>query len=156
MSNELPTSQPEETLPEIKPEPRDWFLALLVSAVNKYSSDGHIVSFNVTLCVGGTLITGDLISQQAYFDKLATLVNQSTPPVNGEEVNDVLGLQHIADTLRSSDAERPADGLALPPAVYIHLDKAQVQTPGNLPMPQGGMIWRGRLDAVDGFTIGSF
>lgn len=38
---------------------------------------------------------------------------------------------------------------------YIHLKDARVFSPSGGAMPQEGFWWRGRIDKVDGFTIGS-
>jgi len=38
---------------------------------------------------------------------------------------------------------------------YIHLKDARVFTPGRKGMPGVGMLWRGRLDAVSGWSLGT-
>src|SRR5690242_11263003 len=46
--------------------PMDWFLAELVRRANEGG-----LSIGVTLCVGGTLVSGSLIGGRAYFESIA-------------------------------------------------------------------------------------
>ena len=48
----------------------DWFLQSLVDLVNKVK-----IEFPITLNVGGHLISGELISGQKYFEKLAEIAS---------------------------------------------------------------------------------
>jgi hypothetical protein len=43
------------------------------------------------------------------------------------------------------------------PLAYIHLAHARFFTGAGQPLPDGhGVLWRGRLAAVDGFVLGAF
>ncbi|PHX42520.1 gas vesicle protein [Pseudomonas syringae pv. syringae] len=88
----------------------DWLLQWLVKFVANTK-----VEMGVTLSVGGNLVSGHLISHDAYFEQLA-------------------------------------DDISAPFSSFAN-DCRTYSTDGN-PICDAGVLWRGRISAVDGFTIG--
>lgn len=125
----------------------DWFLAELVRRANEGG-----ISVGVTLCVGGTLVSGSLIGGRAYFERIA-----ESAAVAARDAGEAARARAF---LRSPAALYGAasEGAADPddePLAYIHLAGARFFTASGRPMPgKDGLLWRGRLGAVDGFVLG--
>lgn len=124
----------------------DWSLRDLVGYVNSNSG----ISIGVTLTVGGTLITGNLISGNSYFEQVADLLA-------GSPANDVtqamvnyhakLSTDRYDPSMFESDEDRNS-------VVFIHLKDAKHFFGTNV-LPSNGALWRGKLSDVSGYTIGS-
>jgi hypothetical protein len=110
----------------------------------------------VTLCVGGTLISGELIDGAAYFNELVT----ETSDVPSEALSPEAAKQLV--TLFQQFASRytrpPGEPVPSQGAVeseHIHLRNARIRLLDGsdlLAGPKG--LWRVRLSAVDAATLG--
>jgi hypothetical protein len=126
----------------------DWFLAELVRRANEGG-----LSVGVTLCVGGTLVSGSLIGGRAYFESIA-----ERAAVGARDAQEA---ERARAFLRSPAAMygTVSDGAPEPddePLVYIHLAHARFFTSSARPITgKPGVLWRGRLGAVDGFVLGT-
>jgi len=130
---------------EIDHHSPDFLLQHLVSIAN---STG--LSMGVTLTVGGEVISGQLVGGKEYFELLKEAFLTSTSNVKG--VGEAFG--EMLDQYSQIYSAPPEDG-AQPS--FIHLKQARVFSPGQTPMPSnGGLLWRGRISNVAGFSIGSF
>lgn len=121
----------------------DWLLAQLVNMCNQY--DG--VTFEITLNIGGMLVSGKLIGGKQYFEEFANMFSKG-------------GLPEIGNAFREGkklyDTEEKYEHKELPQPQYIHLSDTQLFHPAGKPIPTNQkVLWRGRLDAVDGFIMGS-
>lgn len=122
----------------------DNFLQSLVNVVNEDE-----IEFGVTLQVGGTTISGTLISFKKYFATFADEFADAWPSEGRENVRKgILSL--------GASPEVPEDGTEVwkNPAQFVHLKDARVFT-ANSSFPTGGTLWRGKLSAVEGFSLGS-
>jgi hypothetical protein len=116
--------------------PGDLYLAMLIGMTENQTAEVPI-TFDVTLNVGGMLVSGRLIGHDLFMRQFMGGV--------------------IDDAIRSAVEEGK-----VPPFEetgerhFIHLENARFFMPGNVPIPTTGpgVLWRGRLDAVDGFTMG--
>lgn len=131
---------------------RDHFLQFLIGVLNKDSS----AAIGVTLTVGGSQISGDLIGGAAYFEEFSSAFAKAFG--RGDEAA-TAGLKQsmnkFGDVYRSNGSEADAESDAdSPPPVYVHMRNAQQFAPGGLPIPGNGCLWRGKLNAVDGFSLG--
>lgn len=120
----------------------DHFLQSLVSLANTG------IEMDITLTVGGFLVSGVLVSGKRFFDeKLAG----STIGGNVDE--------SLADTFRNYFRsfgkiydEAQTEDLPLPS--FIHLRDARFFHNSGTPIPSnGGVWWRGRISQIQGFHL---
>ncbi len=139
-----------ERAPSPPGEHVDWFLAELVRRAN----DGGL-SVDVTLCVGGTLVSGSLIGGRDYFEGFAEHVAAAS--MDPETAGRARAFFRRPAAMYRSDERGVRDVAADPePLAYIHLENARFFTSTGVPIPGNhGVYWRGKLSAVDGFVLGS-
>ena len=124
----------------------DWFLQKLVSLANTMG-----LSFGVTLFVEGAMISGMLVSGKRYFEDFADAFS-SNYPGDDETKEDVRAgfASHTAIYAGDDSGDEP------PPPQYIHLVDARCFAPGGQPIPTDrGVLWRGKINAVSGFNLGT-
>lgn len=120
----------------------DPLLQRVVDQTNKYTSNEH----QITLTIGGNLVSGVLISGNAYMTLWAEVFSSEFTNVDG-----------VADSIREDllswmvGSEDPEDSLS---AQFIHLKQAEVYSSNGRPILSGGSLWRGKLTSVDGFSLG--
>lgn len=133
--------KPEETVD------RDIFLELLITGVEGAEKNESVAEeekhFDITLNVGGILVSGTVISRDNF----------------------IAEVPFIKATIGRLDAQRtPEQQVAANEIVrsgrrhFIHLKDAVFFTDSGRPIPGvgGGVYWRGQLNRVDGWTIGRF
>ena len=141
--------------PAARPAPfqQDVFLEALVEGVNVYG-----IAWDLTLCVGGLLITGELVSTEVFFRALGEEVDRAISSHLGEEPTG----KHAAPYFQLADESkvawqkkqenRTADD---PSPAYICLRNARYFNPSGDSVPgHDGVHWRGKLSAVDGWSFG--
>jgi hypothetical protein len=116
---------------------QDMLLELIVAIVDDASED---LSVSITLTVGGTLISGRLCSLKRYINEGMSTIG----PALLTQVKKVYAELGIED-----NGEPPIRH-------YVHLRDARMIRADGSSMPTEGMWWRGRLAAIDAFTIGEF
>ena len=137
-------SPPEEPL--TADDQVDWWLQQLVEITNAESFEG----VQITLQVGGLLVSGNLVSRDKYFEDgmaKAPMSPFSTSPDNSRWVVENFG----------AEAFREAEKSYVGPirTWFVHLRDAKVFHPGGAPLPGNqGIWWRGKISAVDGFFFG--
>ncbi len=127
----------------------DWLLRSFVDAVN-----GTEAAISVILYVGGLVVAGYLVSGHSYFEAIGEALKSSVSDQNPEHATQV----REAFQRRGAELYAPGslEGEVPPPPQYVHLREARVYHPGPAPLPANqGFWWRGRLDAVDGFSLGT-
>lgn len=130
----------------------DWMLARVIAFADNYR-----IEQSITLFCGGVIISGIVISGREYCRGLAETV-RGYPVFGGKEAGDGPLLTAVmAEAYRRFEAEYPPFELESedPPRFpdHIHLRDARIVTPGQSPKPPEGMLWRGKMTAVDGFTL---
>lgn len=139
--------------PQPAPFQQDRFLAALVEEANVYN-----VAPSLTLCVGGLLITGDLTSTAVYLraygeemDRALSIQLRREP--TGEFAAPYREMADAAEKAWANKRDNPAADE--PVATYICLENARYFNPsgGYIPV-HDGMYWRGKISAVDGFSLG--
>jgi hypothetical protein len=137
---------PEITeLPSTRGDVRDMVLQDLVGIVNRFPPS----SFGVTFVAGGTVITGDLISAQEYFERYGQMWRQvlNSAPDVAKKIGDdwtALGARHTEQ----------ATGNPTGPYNFAHLRNARVLMASGLYPTSTGLLWRGRISQITGFSIG--
>lgn len=129
----------DESVPTV-----DQVLQFLVAAINQSDASAGI---DLTLTVGGTLVTGTLVSVPEWMRRLSATCARSTP----ESGLDVV-FSEIADDAEAARAANPDD---LDSVRHIHLADCVHYVGGETRLPTDGRaLWRGRLSQVDGWTFG--
>lgn len=139
----------------------DFLLGLLVSFMaNKLDSE-----FGITLMVGGSVVTGTLVSERAYLQRMndlfQTIVRSSMTNPSEDDLNlleDAFGFEDMTEDTYPDDLEDDVEIEDAPysPIRHLHLRDPYILYPGSAmtfgesPMP----LLRIRLTAVDGWLPG--
>jgi hypothetical protein len=108
-------------------------------------------SAGVTLTVGGLIVTGDLISGASYFERLSKMVQSESKSLDDESKKSVGEFFLSFGEEYKPDSNQPESKLT--PIQFIHIGKARLISHGHKPIDL--RLWRGRIDSIDGFTIGT-
>jgi len=119
----------------------DWLLQFLVKFVVTTP-----VEIGITLSVGGNLVSGQLISHDAYFKQLAQ--DLATPLSQFEAGVD----ESMKQIILSFTPGESADNTTA--FHFIHLKDSKTYPSDQNPICAEGVLWRGKIASVDGFTIG--
>lgn len=120
-------------------EEADWFLQSIVDLVNRTN-----IEIGISLTVSGGTITGMLISGKEYFSRLGAQITEGWS--GSQENKDQMGRFFSAPSIVYESEPQRLPG-------YIHLTGAKLVHASDF-IPTDGMLWRGRLSEVSGFTIG--
>jgi hypothetical protein len=124
----------------------DWYLQRLVSLVNNNSG----LQYGLTLHLEGVIVSGLLISGKKYFETFAQEFADNFPGTDESKESIRQSLASNASIYDKSETEGEA-----PPPQFIHLLNARSFAPGNNPLPTNrGVLWRGKINAVSGFSLG--
>ncbi len=135
---------PVEIEQAIHGQSTDWYLQKLVFLANDAGWE-----MGITLLVGGSIVSGILISGKKYFDTFADEFASAWPGEDKEEMRKAFA-SHGTIYDANEESDQP-----LPPPQYIHLRSSRVHSPsGNIPSGDG-VLWRGKINAVSGFTLGA-
>jgi hypothetical protein len=124
--------------------PKDWFLQFLVNLANKDRFE-----LDITLTVGGLLISGTLAGVRQYFEDLGAYF--ASPFDSGKNTGEIEAtFKKIGDQCAcvspSEQTENPS---------YIHLKDTKFFDAQGKSVPGGtGTWWRGRISEVQGFAPG--
>lgn len=136
--------------PEAPGHIHDWALVQLVEFAN-----AGFEQF-VTLTVGGSHINGKLITGRRFYERLIESLESAA---DGIQIHPESNFAAVLDIYRENRDIYPSpddEPDALPVPYYIHLEDARWHTTDGRVLPGNGMIWRGKISAVDGFSIGQF
>jgi len=124
----------------------DPFLLALVRSLEQ-SEGAHPIleSFSVVLHVGGGVVTGTAISSDRYFERLGRSVSAA---LGAGDAKPMFG--GIAETIREKTRARRGKGKDV--LEFIHLEDPAFMLGGTV---VNAPLWRGRLDRIDGFALGS-
>jgi hypothetical protein len=128
----------------------DCFLQSLISIVNDESA-----SIPITLSVGGLLISGDMIGGKDYFNEFARQFKDGFRDISSETAATIeKAFKRLGDVYDSIQKESQGSAPISKPHL-VHLRDAQIYLSGASPAPSEKVVlWRGRLEAVDGFSLG--
>jgi hypothetical protein len=127
----------------------DWFLQSLVSIVNDESA-----SLPITLSVGGLLISGEMIDGKTYFNEFARQFKDGFKGISRETAATIeLAFKRLGDVYDPIQKEARWNAYTPKPHL-IHLRNVQIYHAGGPPLlSEKGVLWRVRLEAVDGFSL---
>jgi hypothetical protein len=137
----------ENTTTSDKDEPDreyDLVLDVLLAIKNDPDSEDDSPPISIILQMGGWLVTGYIISQKEYLEGFMF-----------GELNK--GLNRAIEVLKEKgewSEEKDKNVERLPR--FIHLKGAKFYQPGQPAIPGNeGVLWRGRIDAIDGYVYGA-
>jgi hypothetical protein len=140
---EAPVSESMKTQAAKAPHESDRLLQALVSVPERTS-----LELGITLSASGLLITGFIISQEAYFD---TLIEGVSKTKANEEMKGLLA--DFLEQLKDPIIESTADKSIFPR--FIHLRDVKIYPSEGRGMPTlGHTLWRGDISKIDGFSLG--
>lgn len=99
----------------------------------------HGVSISATLTVQGTLLSGHIISQRRFMQRIRKQFNSHVHEENLPGLSEILSL-----------FEEVTEDIKVP---YLHLEKATILLGSSSKYPKG--FWRIRLSDVSGFSFGT-
>jgi len=134
----------EQRISPVDTNPKDFLLTQFVSTSNSTS-----LELGLTLNIGGTLITGTLVSGETYCEGVAQSFSNTGGKV-GEGLADAIRL--FGKKVFGSESEDEDNDNDTGPDM-IHLKNATVHQGQNKYHTQW---WRGKLRSVDGFSFGTF
>lgn len=110
------------------------------------------IGAGITLCFNGSIITGNLIKSKIYYDKMIEMYdfdeNQLTAK-NSEELDkwNIYYAQYVSfiNELKKQENQQNLK--------YIYLEHVIFRNVNSNILTQA-VVWRGKLSAVDGFSIG--
>jgi hypothetical protein len=123
---------------------------LLEFLITKVEETG--IGAGITLCVNGSVITGNLIKSRVYYDKMIEMYDFDKDQLtakNAEELakwNDYYA-QYVSFINELKNQENQQN------LKYIYLEHVTFRNV-NSNTPTQAIVWRGKLSAVDGFSIG--
>lgn len=119
----------------------DWLLQHLVEMANLG------IHTYVTLTTGAGMVTGQVIGGEMFFDLYKEVCAGAWPESYKKpffEVVDVWKTRYKRD-----DEDKKFD-----PPIYIHMKDVKVFNAGVFVPANEGVLWRGKLDSITGFSIG--
>jgi hypothetical protein len=122
----------------------DEVLENLIEGVEK-TGVGH----NISVCINGQIVTGQLIRSKRYYDLMSKIFDTGLE-IQTKDPSEIGKLNTYLDNYRNfmrqlgrrSEDDKPR---------YIHLENAVIHQ-GSSPQSLAS-LWRGKLSAVDGFSI---
>lgn len=115
----------------------------LVQMLATLGNDG--VSVSATLFVKGLLVSGMVIGRKQYIEHFVHGLTGGLSEETQAEWKQAFGLNDDEEVTSVAATQR-----------YIHMRDARVYTPGQNPIPENGLHWRGKIVEVDGFALGTF
>lgn len=145
------SNSPVYEMAALPPLEADGLLQLLIS----YSELG--IETPVTLLAGGMAVSGLIISAASYMERTGIQLAGAVKSHDAALAATIA--QSFAQLTQDVEAQsRAADEAGALSARFIHLAQAKYYVPGQdaLPSNADGILWRGRLSAISGFSLGEF
>jgi len=110
------------------------------------------IGAGITLCLNGSIITGNLIKSKIYYDKMIEMYdfdNSQLTAKNQDELDKWNGYysEYVVFINELKKQEDPQN------LKYIHLEHVTFRNVNSNILTQA-IVWRGKLSSVDGFSIG--
>ena len=110
------------------------------------------IGAGITLCLNGSIITGNLIKSKIYYDKMIEMYDFDSGQLtakNQDELDKWNGY-YSEYVIFINELKKQADPQNLK---YIHLEHVTFRNVNSNILTQA-IVWRGKLSSVDGFSIG--
>jgi hypothetical protein len=144
----------ESRRPSRRSATSDWLLGVLIRLVNSTEEQQVGLEIPVILNVGGFLVSGFMIGGRAYFEEFTDTVEKSLPFAEEEKEAATATFRRLA-SLYGPEEDIPEGRLSTERFDFVHLRDARFLHADSPPIPSTeGMLWRCKLEAVDGITLG--
>lgn len=145
MMNEEIGQQKETAQETIRVDDKDYLIQMFVHLANEG------IQTDITLMLGGSVITGTVIGGKQYLDELAKLYSGAGGNADdGTKKSISEGLVDMKSLYDNLDSNSP-------PPSFIHLKNIQVfNGTNNGILNSETSLWRGKLSSVDAFVPGRF
>ena len=134
---------------------KDSLLQVLILAVN---DDPDTAKVPITLCVGGTLISGLMVSEREYFEEISSLFQSDDDTDTVQNAIRRIPARTDEAVMRMMDEdEEPNDAADVRERLlteYVHLQDTRVETQSGSGEIVGA-LWRGKTEAIEGFWLGT-
>ena len=115
-------------------------------------ADSSDLQVGLTVYIGGTVVSGMLVSGREYFEGSALRLQSAEGPPEAQAT-----LEHFfraqMEQAYPSSGSASTNGEEVAPVGYLHLRGAR-PFDANGPYLSEGVWWRGRIDKIDGFNFG--
>lgn len=130
-----------DMITEIEADEVDRFLSIFINSADKSNGD---FSFPIVLNVSGFLVSGLIIGAKEYYETFADTYFQDP------------SITKYGEKLKKDLSELVSDDGFVSSIDKIHLKDAKFFHPSGKPIPTNmGVLWRGRLSEIAGFSFGS-
>lgn len=128
---------------------KDWFLETFINIVN--GSKG--MEIGMTLTVGGNIVSGLLVSGEVYFELVAQTMSDNFSEENGRgSIYEAFAAHGHLYREKEMEIAKNTEGYS---PTYFHLIDAHHIFPGAQIPTEEGVVWRGKISDVSGFSIGT-
>lgn len=131
-------------------ETKDWVLQSLLDLIFGPLDENQDASFNLTLDVGGTIVTGLAITEDAWSGLVAKSVGVASSR-HGETFEKILTA--LSGPFKEMAKERSETDTPIPPRKFVHLRDVSIHGGGTTIITAD--LWRATLSDVTGWTVGS-
>ena len=110
------------------------------------------IGAGITLCLNGSVITGNLIKSKIYYDKLIEMYDFDDSQLTAKNPEELgkWNEYHTEYISFINDLKKQENQQNLK---YIYLEHVTFRNV-NSNIPIQAIVWRGKLSSVDGFSIG--
>ena len=109
------------------------------------------LGINITLCVNGLIISGNIIRSKRYYDMMIQIYGGGKPTTNDPSEIEILD-KHREDYKKFMNESQRRYNEQQTNHKYIYLDKVNMY-PSDISKPIPAFIWCGKLSSIDGFSI---
>lgn len=129
-------------------EDADYILQML-----SYMANEHVSGFPITLIVGGLLISGVLVSRKEFLQDLKQKLRDSMSRLP-DESKEFMEKGYFPTFMPEEESGKLR---YIEEVRYIHLKNARTfyGNGASIPASEEGVLWRGKLDTINGFWYGS-
>ena len=124
---------------------------LLEFLVMKVEETG--IGAGITICMNGSIITGNLTKSKIYYDKMIEMYDFDDSQLTAKNQEDLgkwneYHTEYVSFINELKKQEKNQQNLK-----YIYLENVTFRN-SNSNAPTQAIVWRGKLSAVDGFSVG--
>jgi hypothetical protein len=118
-------------------------------------ADVRSEKMSITLFVQGSIVSGLLIGEKAYFEALNNALNAFNPDGSDKDKEVIRTFLAPFQSLSTNLPDNQQEQSQWRDIEFIHLKDAKFYSGDSLVTQDKGSYWRGRLSRIDGFWLGN-